>query len=39
MQQVKNLALLQQLRSLLWHGFNPWAQECPHATDIAKKYT
>ena len=24
-QQVKDLVLsLQQLRSLLWHGFNPW---------------
>ena len=23
-QQVKDLASLQRLGSLLWHGFNPW---------------
>ena len=37
-QQVKDLALSQQqLRSLLWHGFDPWPRECPHATGTAKK--
>lgn len=29
--------LLQGLRSVLWHGFNPWAREIPHATDTAYK--
>ena len=31
-QQVKDLALsLKQLRSLLWHGFNPWPGSfCTH---------
>ena len=31
-QQVKDLAL-----SLLWHGFNPWPRELPHAVGVAKK--
>ena len=35
---VQNPALsLQQLGSWLWHGFNPWPMELPHAMDTAKK--
>ena len=37
-QQVKDLALsLLQLGLLLWHGFDPWPWELPHATGEAKK--
>ena len=35
-QQVKDLALsLQQLGSVLWHGFNPWPGKPPHAAGMA----
>ena len=35
---VKDLALsLQQLRLLLWHRFDSWPREFPHATGVAKK--
>ena len=37
-QKVKDPALsLQWLGSLLWHGFNPWPWELPHAINIAKQ--
>ena len=35
--QVKDLALsLQELRWLLWHGFDPWLRELPPAASVAK---
>ena len=37
-QQIKDPALLLHcLGLLLWHMFNPWPQELPNATGIAKK--
>lgn len=37
MWQVKEPALsLQQPGSLLWHGFDFWPRELPHAVDVAK---
>ena len=37
-QWVEELVLsLLWLRSLLWHGFDPWPRECPHAVGEAKK--
>ena len=37
-QWVKDLALsLQQLRSLLWHGFDSWPRALPHATARPKR--
>lgn len=37
-QQVKDPALpLQQFGSLLWHGFNSWPGQLPHAAGVAKK--
>ena len=39
-QQIKDPALLLHcLGLLLWHMFNPWPQELPNATGIAKKKT
>ena len=37
-QRVKDALLsLLWLGSLLWREFSPWAQELPHATDMALK--